>query len=38
MKRIEVLLEGCRDLPIRKLKDEMIELQVSEHSTILLIL
>lgn len=38
MKRIEVLLEGCRDLPIRKLKDEMIELQVSEHSTIVLIL
>ncbi|KAJ8586944.1 hypothetical protein M405DRAFT_822499 [Rhizopogon salebrosus TDB-379] len=27
MKRIEALLEECRDLPIRKLKDEMKELQ-----------
>ncbi|KAG1747063.1 uncharacterized protein EDB91DRAFT_1116028 [Suillus paluster] len=27
IKRIEVLLEDCRDLPVRKLKDEMKELQ-----------
>jgi hypothetical protein len=36
MKRIEALLEECRDLPIRKLKDEMKELQVGEHSIITL--
>lgn len=35
MKRIEALLEECRDLPVRKLKDEMIELQVSEHKTVI---
>ncbi|KAG0708233.1 hypothetical protein DFH29DRAFT_893785 [Suillus ampliporus] len=27
IKRIEALLEDCRDLPVRKLKDEMKELQ-----------
>lgn len=27
--RIEALLEDCRELPVRKLKDEMKDLQVS---------
>lgn len=31
IKRIEGLLEDCRELPVRKLKDEMKELQVSRH-------
>lgn len=37
MKRIEALLEGCRDLPICKLKDEILELQVSEHNIVLIL-
>jgi hypothetical protein len=34
VKRIEALLEDCRELPVRKLKDEMKELQVSQYSII----